>query len=136
MLIPNRVSPNGYPTVRPAELQSVILSHQVDSHKTLTTHKLACSCFVTLFGHQYIPTTSNCQSRLVGAGYFVSLYSGEVKVSSISILLITWFYKVHLLDKLSPTWSLRRHQAICLLSVSDGRYVYQISRAHRMHSRP
>ena len=54
VLIPNRDSLNGYPTVRPAELQSVTLSHQVDSHKTLTTHKLACSCFVALFGHQYI----------------------------------------------------------------------------------
>ena len=52
LLIPNRDSPNGYPTVRPAELQSVTLSHQVDSHKTLTTHKLACSCFIALFGHQ------------------------------------------------------------------------------------
>ena len=52
VLNPNRDSPNGYPTVRPAELQSVTLSHQVDSHKTLTTHKLACSCFVALFGHQ------------------------------------------------------------------------------------
>ena len=38
----------------PAELQSVTLSHQVDPHKTLTTHKLACSCFVAIFGHQYI----------------------------------------------------------------------------------
>ena len=53
VLIPNRDSPNGYPTVRPAELQSVTLSHQVDTHKTLTMHKLACSCFVTPFGHQY-----------------------------------------------------------------------------------
>ena len=53
VLIPNRDSPNGYPTVRPAELQSITLSHQVDSHKTLTTHNLACSCFVALFGHQY-----------------------------------------------------------------------------------
>ena len=52
LLIPNRESHNGYPTVRPAELQSVTLSHQVDTHKTLTTHKLACSCFVALFGHQ------------------------------------------------------------------------------------
>ena len=52
LLIPNRDSPNGYPTVRPAELQSATLSHQVDSHKTLTTHKLACSCFIALFGHQ------------------------------------------------------------------------------------
>ena len=53
MLIPNRDSHNGYPTVRSAELQSITLSHQVDIHETLTTHKLACSCFVTLFGHQY-----------------------------------------------------------------------------------
>ena len=30
--------------------------------------------------------------------------------------------------KRSPTWILRRQQT--------GRYVYQISRAHRMHSRP
>ena len=52
VLIPNRDSPNGYPTVRPAELQSGTLSHQVDTHKTLTTHKLACSCFVAPFGHQ------------------------------------------------------------------------------------
>ena len=52
LLIPSHDSPNGYPTVRPAELHSVTLSHQVDSHKTLTTHKLACSCFVALFGHQ------------------------------------------------------------------------------------
>ena len=36
----------------------------------------------------------------------------------------------------SPTWSLRRHQAICPLSARDGGYVYQISRAHRTHSRP
>ena len=52
LLIPNRDSHNGYPTVRPAKLQSVTLSHQVDTHKILTTHKLACSCFVALFGHQ------------------------------------------------------------------------------------
>ena len=52
VLIPNHDYPNGYPTVRPAELQSVTLSHQVDTHKTLTTHKLACSCFVAPFGHQ------------------------------------------------------------------------------------
>ena len=52
LLNPTHDSPNSYPTVRTAELQSVTLSHQVDSHKTLTTHKLACSCFVTLFGHQ------------------------------------------------------------------------------------
>ena len=38
--------------------------------------------------------------------------------------------------KWSPTWILRRHQAICPLSESDGRYVCQISRAHRTHSRP
>ena len=54
VLIPNRDSPNGYPTIRPAELQSVTLSHQVDTHKTLTTHKLACSCFVAPFGYQYL----------------------------------------------------------------------------------
>ena len=52
MLIHNRDSPNGYSTVMPAELQSVTLSHQVDPHKTLTTHKLACSCFAAIFGHQ------------------------------------------------------------------------------------
>ena len=39
--------------VWPANLQSITLSHQVDSHKTLTTHKLACSCFVAPFCHQY-----------------------------------------------------------------------------------
>ena len=44
--------PNGYSTVMPAELQSVTLSHQVDPHKTLTTHKLACFCFAAIFGHQ------------------------------------------------------------------------------------
>ena len=38
--------------------------------------------------------------------------------------------------KWSPTWSLRRYQAICPLSARDGRYVCQISRAHRTHSRP
>ena len=53
LLIPNRDSPNGYSTVVPAELQSVTFSHQVDPHKTLTTHKLACCCFAAIFGHQY-----------------------------------------------------------------------------------
>ena len=38
--------------------------------------------------------------------------------------------------KRSPTWSLRRYQAICPLSARDGRYVCQISRAQRTHSRP
>ena len=38
--------------------------------------------------------------------------------------------------KWSPTWSLRRHQAICPLSARDGCYVYRISRMHRMHSHP
>ena len=38
--------------------------------------------------------------------------------------------------KWSPTWSLRRHQAIFPLSARDGRYVYRISRAHRMHNHP
>ena len=46
----------------------------------------------------------------------------------------------HLLYKIdrkwSPTWSLRRYQAICPLSARDGRYVCQISRAHRTHNRP
>ena len=45
---PNRDSPYGYPTVKRAELQPVTLAHEVDAHKTLTAHKLACSCFVTL----------------------------------------------------------------------------------------
>ena len=36
----------------------------------------------------------------------------------------------------SPTWSLRRHQAICSLSERDGRYACQVSRAQRTHSRP
>ena len=45
---PNRDSPNGYPTVTPAELQPVTLAHKVDAHKTVTAHKLACSCFVAL----------------------------------------------------------------------------------------
>ena len=36
----------------------------------------------------------------------------------------------------SPTWSLRRYQAICPLSARDGRYVCQVSRAYRMHNRP
>ena len=52
LLIHNRDSPNGYSKVMPAELQSVTLSHQVDPHKTLTTHKLACSCFAAIFGYQ------------------------------------------------------------------------------------
>ena len=38
--------------------------------------------------------------------------------------------------KWSPTWSLRRYQAICPLRARDGRYVCQISRAHRTHNRP
>ena len=38
--------------------------------------------------------------------------------------------------KWSPTWSLRRYQAICPLRSRDGRYVYQISRAHRTYNRP
>ena len=37
--------------------------------------------------------------------------------------------------KWSPTWSLRRHQAIFPLSARDGRYVCQISRTHRTHNR-
>ena len=37
--------------------------------------------------------------------------------------------------KWSPTWSLTRYQAICPLSARDGRYVYQVSRAQRAHSR-
>ena len=38
--------------------------------------------------------------------------------------------------KWSPTWSLRRYQAICPLISRDGRYVCQISRTHRTHNRP
>ena len=38
--------------------------------------------------------------------------------------------------KWSPRWSLRRHQAICPLRASDGRYVNRISCAYRTHSRP
>ena len=38
--------------------------------------------------------------------------------------------------KWSPTWSLRRYQSICPLRARDGRYVCQISRAQRTHSRP
>ena len=38
--------------------------------------------------------------------------------------------------KWSPTWTLRRYQAICPLSARDGRYVCQMSRAHRTHNRP
>ena len=38
--------------------------------------------------------------------------------------------------KWSPTWILRRYQDICPLSARDGRYVCQISRAQRTHSRP
>ena len=38
--------------------------------------------------------------------------------------------------KRSPTWSLRRYQAICPLSERDGRYGCQVSRAQRAHSRP
>ena len=38
--------------------------------------------------------------------------------------------------KWSPTWSIRRYQAICPLSAPDGRYVCQISRAQRTLSRP
>ena len=53
MLIPNRDSPNGYSAVMPAELQSVTFVTLSRPHKTLTTHKLACSCFAAIFGHQY-----------------------------------------------------------------------------------
>ena len=52
MLIPNRDSPNGYSRVMPAELQSVTFVTLSRPHKTLTTHKLACSCFAAIFGHQ------------------------------------------------------------------------------------
>ena len=38
--------------------------------------------------------------------------------------------------KWSPSWILRRYQAICPLRARDGRYVCQLSRAHRMHNRP
>ena len=41
----------------------------------------------------------------------------------------------HIDPKWSPTWSLRRYQAISPLRARDGRYVCQISRAYRMHSR-
>ena len=52
MLIPNRGSPNGYSTVMSAELQSVTFVTLSRPHKTLTTHKLACSCFAAIFGYQ------------------------------------------------------------------------------------
>ena len=52
LLIPNRDSPNGYSTVMPAELQSVTFVTLSRPHKTLTTHKLACSCFAAIFGYQ------------------------------------------------------------------------------------
>ena len=52
VLIPNRDSPNGYSTVMPAELQSVTFVTLSRPHKTLTTHKLACTCFAAIFGHQ------------------------------------------------------------------------------------
>ena len=52
LLIPNRDSPNGYSAVMPAELQSVTFVTLSRPHKTLTTHKLACSCFAAIFGHQ------------------------------------------------------------------------------------
>ena len=43
----------------------------------------------------------------------------------------------HQIDlKWSPTWRLRRYQAICPLSARDGRYVCQSSRVHRTHNRP
>ena len=54
VLIPNRDSPNGYSTVMPAELQSVTFVTLSRPHKTLTTHKLACSCFAAIFGYQYV----------------------------------------------------------------------------------
>ena len=38
--------------------------------------------------------------------------------------------------KWSPTWVLRRYQAICPLGSRDGRYVCQISRTHLTHNRP
>ena len=38
--------------------------------------------------------------------------------------------------KRSPTWSLRRYQAICPLIARVRRYVCQILRAQRTHSRP
>ena len=38
--------------------------------------------------------------------------------------------------KWSPTWSLRRYQAICPLIARDGCYVCQVSRTYRMHSCP
>ena len=52
LLIPNRDFPNGYSTVMPAELQSVAFVTLSRPHKTLTTHKLACSCFAAIFGYQ------------------------------------------------------------------------------------
>ena len=36
----------------------------------------------------------------------------------------------------SPIWSLIRYQATCPLRARDGRYVCQVSRAQRTHSRP
>ena len=42
----------------------------------------------------------------------------------------------HIDLKWSPTWILRRYQAICPLSARDGCYVCQISCAHRMHNHP
>ena len=48
----------------------------------------------------------------------------------------TWKLAPQIDLKWSPTRSLRRYQAICPLSKRDGRYVCQISRAQRTHSRP
>ena len=63
MLIPNCDSPNSYLMVRHAELQPVTLSHWVDAHKTLTAHKLACSCFVTLLWSSVEQASSKASLR-------------------------------------------------------------------------
>ena len=66
------------------------------------------------------------QSHLEMSGILVQL--GHIQ--------LTYKLAPQINHKWSPTWSLRRYQAICLLSTCDGRYVYQTSRAHRMHNRP
>ena len=53
-----------------------------------------------------------------------------------------WSHSMHIKTsssdrhKWSPTWSIRRDQAICPLRARNGRYVCQNSRAHRTHNRP
>ena len=77
MLIPNRDSPNGYSTVMPAELQSVTFVTLSRPHKTLTMHKLACSCFAAIFGYQYdddhmetqgVDTPAELEPNMIGDG--------------------------------------------------------------------